>query len=459
MPKAPSGRTGGGGPRATTPSRVRCIRLVLAASLLGIAPVFVALPGAAAPPSGPIPSETVASGELDVVLDSTQHWLGTNDVLLSVYDRSGASLAGRATPIHVILTAPDGSVLEAEPALERFATYGRSLYRARVPLQQLGRWGLGVHAEIDGVWHQGSTVLDVSTDEGTPPLGSIVPGGATPTMRDANSLMHHISSDPEPLTAFYTWSLDEALAQHQPVVFVLDSYAFRPNAACGGVLGILHEVFIDYPGLVVVHAEPWQMAPGPDGMLELDPPGGPAVLTDTARAWGVDEPPWVFVIDTERSAAGQVPGRRWQRRAARRDRVGHDLAPGCLSPEAVGAGSRGRFADPQLCLCLGDARQDAFTELVQAGTDRVRRRADGGQPGLQGPQSIELAGDPTERRPDGVRVDGGLRAADGADREEPRQPEGRLQRGRSPGREDRWRSRRRPCARRRARCRPARARC
>jgi hypothetical protein len=118
-------------------------------------------------------------------------------------------------------------------------------------------------------------------------------------MRDAHSLMHHISSDPEPLTAFYTWSLDEALAQHQPIVFVLDSYAFRPNAACGGALGILHEVFIDYPGLVVIHAEPWHMASGTDGMLELDPPGGPAMLTDTARAWGVSEPPWVFVIDRE----------------------------------------------------------------------------------------------------------------------------------------------------------------
>ena len=81
-------------------------------------------------------------------------------------------------------------------------------------------------------------------------------------MLDAHSLMHHISSDPEPLSAFYTWSLDEALAQHQPTVFVLDSYAARPNAACGGALGLLHDVFIDYPGLVVVHAEPWQTTPG-----------------------------------------------------------------------------------------------------------------------------------------------------------------------------------------------------
>lgn len=236
--------------------------------------------------------------ELDVVLDSTQHWVGTNDVLLSVYTSSdGASLADAGVELEVRLLGPDGSLVAAQPAIERFATYGRRLYRARVPLDEVGRWGVEVGADVGGLRHQGTTSLEVWPDMGTPALGSLVPGGETPTMRDAQSLMHHISSDPEPLTAFYTWSLDDALAQGQPTVFVLDSYAFRPNAACGGALGILHEVFIDYPGLTIIHAEPWHMAMGSDGhMLELDPPEGPAVLTDYARAWGISEPPWVFVI-------------------------------------------------------------------------------------------------------------------------------------------------------------------
>jgi hypothetical protein len=240
------------------------------------------------------------SDELDVVLDSTQHWPGRNDVLLSVFDGDGTPLADAAVPLSLSFIAPDGSRIRSEPAVERFATYGRRLYRSRVPLAAPGRWGIEVSATIDGVQHRGRAQLDVWDDMGTPPLGSTAPGGDTPTMRDAHSLMHHISSDPEPLTAFYTWSLDDALRQGQPTVFVLDSYAFRPNAACGGALGILHEVFIDYPGLTVIHAEPWHMAMGTDGhMLELDPPDGPAVLTDYAEAWGIAEPPWVFVIDRD----------------------------------------------------------------------------------------------------------------------------------------------------------------
>ncbi len=233
--------------------------------------------------------------------NSTQHWVGTNDVLLSVYDTStGESLADDGVTLDLVLTGPDGSRVHATPAIERFATYGRRLYRARVPLGVTGRWAVDVQADVAAVGHEGRASLDVSPDMGTPPLGSQAPGGDTPTMRDAHSLMHHISSDPEPLTAFYTWSLDDAISQRQPTVFVMDSYAFRPNAACGGALGILHEVFIDYPGLTIIHAEPWHMAMGTDGdMLELDPPEGPAVLTDYAEAWGIAEPPWVFVIDRE----------------------------------------------------------------------------------------------------------------------------------------------------------------
>lgn len=239
------------------------------------------------------------AGTLEVVLESTQHWPGTNDVLFSVHaEPEGRSLASHGAEVVSELSGPGGTRLRVAPAIERFATYGRELYRVRVHLGTPGQWRLAVQADLDGVPHRGETGFDVWDDHGTPRLGGPVPGGETPTMRDARSLMHHISSDPDPLTAFYTWSLDEAIAQGQPTVFVLDSYAFRPNAACGGALGILHEVYIDYPGLTVVHAEPWRMALSSDGRgLQLDPPTGPAVLTETARAWGVEEPPWVFVVD------------------------------------------------------------------------------------------------------------------------------------------------------------------
>lgn len=240
---------------------------------------------------------TGASSGLAVIPASTQHWRGENDVLLEILDPDGLSLAEASVPVRLTFTSPRGRTTEATPVIERFATYGRRLYRVRLALDELGTWGVRAEARLGDARSSGDAALEVSPDRGTPPLGALAPGGDTPTLRDAMSHLHAISSDPEPLSAFYLWSLDEALANHQPVAFVIDSYAYRPNAACGGALGILHEVFIDYPGLTVIHAEPWRTV-AREGMLTLDPAGGPPVLTPWARAWGVEEPPWVFVVDT-----------------------------------------------------------------------------------------------------------------------------------------------------------------
>jgi hypothetical protein len=293
-PRRSGSAAAGGGQAAPRPGPSwRAVLLLVAARLaVAVALVGVLLGGVSR-------IALAGQGDLDVVLDSTQHWVGTNDVLLSVYDADGSSIADRSIPLLVELSGPNGQRLAAEPAIEQFATYGRRLYRARVPLDEVGRWDVRVTALDEGTTLTGATILEVSPDDGTPALGSLVPGGDTPTMFDAHSLMHHISSDPEPVTAFYTWSLDDALAQHQPTVFILDSYAARPNAACGGALGILHDIFFDYPGLTIIHAEPWKTQPDPEGMLELDPPGGPPQLTDYAGAWGITDPPWIFVIDRD----------------------------------------------------------------------------------------------------------------------------------------------------------------
>ncbi len=114
------------GPR---PSLARALLLLL--SVLLCLPVVVAAD---------------AQPRLDVVLDSTQHWPGTNDVLMSVYDASGRALADEGIPLLLEFVGPDGSRVRSQPAAERFATYGRRLYRARVPLTEVGGWDIEVRA-------------------------------------------------------------------------------------------------------------------------------------------------------------------------------------------------------------------------------------------------------------------------------------------------------------------------
>ena len=75
-------------------------------------------------------AQDAAEGSLDVIVDSTQHWLGTNDVLLSVYDASsGASLADEGVELSVRLTGPEGGGLNARPAVEQI----RDLWAPSLP--------------------------------------------------------------------------------------------------------------------------------------------------------------------------------------------------------------------------------------------------------------------------------------------------------------------------------------
>lgn len=297
--------------------RVRLRGSALAVALLVVLPV--ALPAVVA-------EEGTEPGPLQVLVVSTQHWVGENTLLVELFDEHTTPLAGGGVPAQLTLAGPGGERLESVPTtLERFAISGRPLYVARVALPAVGRWTMEATATLDGRTLRGSGGFEVLPDDGTPALGSAVPGGATPTLLEARNLMAAISSDPEPVSAFYMTSVDRALADGQPFVFVLDSYAFQPNEACGGALGVIHDIFFEYPALTVVHAEPWHTTTL-EGQLVLDPPGGPARLTAWSEAWGVTEPPWVFVVDADgrlvakfsgvfgtdelRSAIGAVAGRR-----------------------------------------------------------------------------------------------------------------------------------------------------
>lgn len=248
------------------------------------------------------------AGPLQVVPISTQLWVGESDLILQLFDERSTPIVAPDARVTLVLVAPDGTTREPlTPVVRRFVASGRQLYVARVRLDQPGAWRADVILEGDAGTRSGHADLVVRPDDGTPALGSPVPDVATPTMRDARNLLRSISSDPDPVPLFYTSSVSELLAAGLPFVLVFDSNVFRPNEACGGALAIIHEIYPEFPSLAVVHAEPW-VTSYQTGMLTLEPPDGPAVLTPAAQAYGIDEPPWVFVVDRDGRLSAKLSG-------------------------------------------------------------------------------------------------------------------------------------------------------
>jgi hypothetical protein len=245
---------------------------------------------------------------LQALTISTQHWVGTGRLILELLDAQDRPVVDPDAEVDLVLVSPSGR--EAAPvkaSLGRWAVTGRDLYTAEVPFDEVGRWTVRV------AWSDGDEVLAAETaltvlpDDGTPPLGSRAPDVDTPTLHDVGNLTDAISSDPRKVAAFYVKSVTDQLRSGQPFVLVLDSYAFQPNEACGGALGIVHDIFIEYPALPVIHAEPWVMRFAA-GALTLDPPDGPARLAPWSEAYGLDEPPWVFVVDGEGRVRAKFQG-------------------------------------------------------------------------------------------------------------------------------------------------------
>lgn len=246
-----------------------------------------------------LPAARAAAAEdaLGVLPISTQHWVGENALILQLFTPDGTPIADPAYAVAVTPVAPDGTRGAAVRAeLGRWAVTGRDLWVADVPLAATGTWGVEVRADGPDGTRTGAGTIVVRPDDGTPALFCPAPATDTPTLTDVLNLTDALSSDPDQVAAFYWKSVADLVRDGQPFVLVLDSYLFRPNEACGGALGIIHDIFIEYPGLSIVHAEPW-LTRFAMGMLTLEPPDGPAALAPWSVAWGLAEPPWVFVVD------------------------------------------------------------------------------------------------------------------------------------------------------------------
>lgn len=249
--------------------------------------------------TGPATAQGADGAALQVLPISTQHWIGDNDLILQLFDAGNRPILDAGAPIALTLVRPDGVARPAvAPTVGRWAVTGRDLYVARVTLDQPGDWTAAVRVEWGGEILEGAARFRVSDDGGTPALGAPVPDVDTPTLADVSNLVDALSSDPDQVAAFYWKSVTDELRNGQPFVLILDSYAYRPNEACGGALGIIHDIFIEYPTLSIIHAEPWLMRFA-SGQLTLEPPDGPPTLAPWSVAYGVAEPPWIFVVDKE----------------------------------------------------------------------------------------------------------------------------------------------------------------
>ena len=131
-------------------------------------------------------------------------------------------------------------------------------------------------------------------------VGDPAPASDTPTLDDVGGDVSRISTDSDPVPAFYEVSVADALAAKEPFVLVFATPKFCATAQCGPTLDRIKPIAAANPDLTFINVEPYQLQEV-DGQLQPVLSGDPPALTAApwTDEWKLPSEPWIFVVDQD----------------------------------------------------------------------------------------------------------------------------------------------------------------
>jgi len=269
--------------------------VVLAACAGGTSPSASA-PGSptdsAAPPSEGRPSviPVPVSSELGV---------GDNRFVFSFLDAAGnAPVAAPDRTASVRFNGPGGETIEADPAAFVWAIENeRGVYVTHVTFPTAGTWQAEFTTAAPGGPNETIPFdLDVRADRSVVGVGEPAPSVDTPTAADVDGELARLSTDADPLAAFYETSVAEAIDAGRPFVLAFATPKFCVTAQCGPTLDRLKPIAAAHPDVAFINVEPYELSYEND---QLQPvlTNGQLTPVDSVIAYGLLSEPYVFVVD------------------------------------------------------------------------------------------------------------------------------------------------------------------
>lgn len=174
----------------------------------------------------------------------------------------------------------------------------RGMYIVNVALPEAGIWGAEFTTEAPG--SAAETVrltFEVRDSSPTVAVGQRAPASKTPTLADVGGDARKISTDADPDPAFYSTSVADALADHQPFMLIFATPKFCASAQCGPTLERFKPVAAAHPEVAFINVEPYQLH-DVDGQLQpiLDATDN-LQAADVTNEWGLLAEPWIFAVD------------------------------------------------------------------------------------------------------------------------------------------------------------------
>lgn len=284
---------------AVTTVLIRARRLWPIVAMLVLA---VALACSSSPTSTPLP----AGPEFSALIVTTDLSLGENRVVFGLLDREGMPLRAEEAAVEAIFipsSQTQGTVQdEANARFIQWPVGQQGVFAATLNFNQVGEctvqsaecWALRVRTTgPDGAPVTAIANFAVRAQSNTPGIGNPVPASVTLKGEDVEDLST-ITSSAVPDPDLYRLSIDEALAEDEPLVVVFATPAFCVSAACGPqveIISQLKELYSDDANFihVEVFADPH--------LIEGSRPSGGFVASVTE--WNLPTEPWTFIINKD----------------------------------------------------------------------------------------------------------------------------------------------------------------
>jgi hypothetical protein len=208
-----------------------------------------------------------------------------------------------------LATDPDTPVTTAESEFVWAIPDERGMYVANAELPHAGIWGAEITTEAPQVpTEKIRMTFDVADSTPTVQVGAPAPASNTPTAADVDGDLARISTDAEPVPAFYETSVADALAGKKPFVLVFATPKFCTSEQCGPTLDSIKPIAEAHPDVTFINVEPYvleytdgQLQPVLDANEQLQ-------AAPTTDEWGLLSEPWIFVVDGDGVVHGSFEG-------------------------------------------------------------------------------------------------------------------------------------------------------
>lgn len=230
---------------------------------------------------------------------SSELAVGENRFVFSFLDAAGnVPVAAPDRTAGVRFTASDGTTVEADPPTFVWAIEDeRGVYVTYATFPAAGPWKAAFTTAAPG--GPSETILfdlDVRAERSVIGIGEPAPSVDTPTADDVGGKLEQLSTDAQPVPAFYQTSVADALATGEPFVLAFATPKFCATAQCGPTLDRLKLVAEAHPEVAFINVEPYELR-YTDGQLQLA--DNQLTPVPAVRAYGLLSEPYIFVVGAD----------------------------------------------------------------------------------------------------------------------------------------------------------------